>query len=294
MRALVIGASGQVGGSLLTSLRARGHEASGTYGHNAAPGLEPLDLSDHAAVERAVSATRPDWVFCPAGLSHVDYCEDHEDEAMAANRDGPAAAARAAEEADAGFVFYSTDYVFDGVAGPFGEDDTPRPQSVYGRSKHEGERAVQEACRRAVVIRTSVVYGAERQEKNFAYQLIRACREGKGFRLAVDQRASPSYNPDVAAASVELCERGLTGLWHIAGPEVLDRYAFALLICKEFDLDASRLTASTTAALGQKAVRPLDGGLKVARAQAHLTTRLRSPAEGLHAMREAIERGRPH
>jgi len=293
MRALVIGASGQVGAPLLTSLRARGHEACGTYGHNAVPGLDPLDLTDHAAVARAVAAARPDWVFCPAGLSHVDYCEDHVDEAMAANRDGPAAAARAAEVAGAGFVFYSSDYVFDGVAGPFGEDDTPRPLCVYGRSKHEGERAVQEACRRAVVIRTSVVYGPERQEKNSVYQLIRACREGKGFRLAEDQRASPSYNADVAAASVELCERGLAGLWHVAGPEVLDRYAFALLICKEFGLDASRLTAITTAALGQKAARPLDGGLKVAKAQAQLKTRLRSPAEGLHAMREAIERGGP-
>ena len=293
MRALVIGASGQVGASLLTSLRARGHEARGTYGHHATPGLDPLDLTDHAAVARAVAAARPDWVFCPAGLSFVDYCEDHVDEAMAANRDGPAAAARAAEVAGAGFVFYSSDYVFDGVAGPFGEDDTPRPRNVYGRSKHEGERAVQEACRRAVVIRTSVVYGPERQEKNSVYQLIRACREGKGFRLAADQRASPSYNPDVAAASVELCERGQAGLWHVAGPEVLDRYAFALLICTEFGLDASRLTAITTAALGQKAPRPLDGGLKVAKAQAQLTTRLRSPAEGLHAMREAIERGGP-
>jgi len=292
MRSLVIGASGQVGAALLTTLRARGHEARGTYGHNATPGLDPLDLTDHAAVARAVAAARPDWVFCPAGLSFVDYCEDHVDEAIAANRDGPAAAARAAEAAGAGFVFYSSDYVFDGVAGPFGEDDTPRPRNVYGRSKHEGERAVQEACRRAVVIRTSVVYGPERQEKNSVYQLIRACREGKGFRLAADQRVSPSYNPDVAAASVELCERGLAGLWHIAGPEVLDRYAFALLICKEFGLDASRLTAVTTAALGQKAPRPLDGGLKVAKAQAELGTILRSPAEGLRAMREAIERGR--
>jgi dTDP-4-dehydrorhamnose reductase len=293
MRALVIGASGQVGALLLTSLRARGHDARGTYGHHVTPGLEPLDLTDHAAVARAVAAARPDWVFCPAGLSFVDYCEDHVDEAMAANRDGPAAAGRAAEAAGAGFVFYSSDYVFDGVTGPFGEDATPRPRSVYGRSKHEGERAVQAACRRAVVIRTSVVYGPERQEKNSVYQLIRACREGKGFRLAVDQRTSPSYNADVAAASVELCERGQAGLWHIAGPEVLDRYAFALLICKEFGLDASRLTAVTTAALGQKAARPLDGGLKVAKAQAQLKTGLRSPAEGLHAMREAIERGRP-
>ena len=290
MRALVIGASGQVGARIMTTLRARGHEACGTYGHNSAPGLDPLDLSDHAAVARAVAAARPDWVFCPAGLSHVDYCEDHVDEAMAANRDGPEAAARAAESTGAGFVYYSSDYVFDGVAGPFGEDDTPRPLSVYGRSKHEGEGATARACSRAVIIRTSVVYGPEPQEKNFVYQLIRACRAGQGFRPAVDQRASPSYNPDVAAASVELCERGLLGLWHVAGAEVLDRYAFALLVCKEFGLDAARLTAVKTAALGQKASRPLDGGLKVSKAQARLTTQLRGPAEGLRAMREALER----
>jgi dTDP-4-dehydrorhamnose reductase len=292
MRALVIGASGQVGAALMDALRERGHEVRGTYASHPAHGLDPLDLSDHAAVARSVAVARPDWVFCPAGLSHVDYCEDHADEAMAANRDGPAVAARGAAQAGAGFVYYSTDYVFDGVGGPFGEDDAPRPLGVYARSKHEGEQAVMLACRRAVIIRTSVVYGPERQEKNFVHQLIRACREGRDFRLAVDQRASPSYNPDVAAASVELCERGLLGFWHVAGPEVIDRYAFAVLVSKEFGLDASRLTPVTTTALGQKARRPLDGGLKVGKAQARLTTPLRAPAAGLHAMREALERDR--
>ena len=288
MRALVIGASGQVGAALLHVLRERGHEARGTHGRNAAPGLAPLDLTDHAALARAIAEARPDWVFCPAGLSHVDYCEDHPDLALAINRDGPAAAARACEAAGAGFVYYSSDYVFDGVAGPFGEDDTPRPLCVYGRSKHEGEEAVRAACRRAVVIRTSVVYGPETQGKNFVYQLIRACRAGQAFRPAVDQRASPSYNPDVAAASVELAERGLTGLWHVAGPETIDRWAFTLLIGREFGLDTSRLSPVKTSELKQRAVRPLDGGLRVTKAQAALATRLRPPAEGLAAMHEAL------
>jgi len=287
MRALVIGASGQVGAALLHALRSRGHEAHGTHAQHAAPGLAHLDITDHAAVARAVAGAQPDWIFCPAGLSHVDYCEDHPAEAMAANRDGPAVAARAAEATGAGFVYYSTDYVFDGKGGPFGEDDAPRPLCIYGRSKHEGEQAVLAACRRAIVIRTSVVYGPERQEKNFVYQLLRACRAGNGFRLAVDQKASPSYNPDVAAASVELAEGDLLGIWHIAGPEVLDRYTFALRISREFGLDTSKLTAVTTAALNQKAPRPLEGGLKVAKAQTRLKTRLRGTAEGLCAMREA-------
>src|SRR5262250_2787411 len=91
----------------------KGPVPRGTHAQHPAPGLYHLDFTDHAAVARAVEAARPDWVFCPAGLSFVDYCEDHPDEAMAANRDGPAAAARAAELLGAGFVYYSTDYVFD-------------------------------------------------------------------------------------------------------------------------------------------------------------------------------------
>jgi dTDP-4-dehydrorhamnose reductase len=288
MRALIIGASGQVGAALLGMLRERGNEVQGTHAGHPIPGLAHLDITDHAAVGRAVTDARPDWVFCPAGLSHVDYCEEHPDEALAINRDGPRAVARAAQGAGAGFVFYSSDYVFDGVGGPFGESDAPRPLSVYGRSKWEGEQAVASACERAIVIRTSVVYGPERQEKNFVYQLIRACRERRPFRPAVDQRASPSYNPDVAAASVELVARGLLGLWHVAGAEVLDRYAFALLICGAFGLDVSRLMPVPTATLAQKARRPLDGGLRIEKARAALTTRLRAPAEGLAEMRRLL------
>ena len=293
MRALVIGASGQVGAALLRVLRARGHEAVGTWAHHAFPGLVPLDFADAAAVERLIAETRADWVLCPAALSHVDYCEDHPEEAFAANLHAPLAAAKAAARAGAGFVYYSSDYVFDGVGGPYAEDAVPRPLGVYGQSKWEGEQAVRGALERSLVVRTSVVYGPERQEKNFVYQLIGACRGGQGFRPAVDQRASPSHNEDVATATVECCEREERGTWHLAGADVLDRLAFARLICRVFDLDASRLTPATTAELQQKAARPLDGGLRIAKAQSRLRTPLRGVEEGLRAMRAALAAGPP-
>jgi dTDP-4-dehydrorhamnose reductase len=289
MRVLVIGASGQMGAALLRVLRARGHEAVGTWAHEASPGLVPLDFTDSAATERLITGTRPDWVICPAALSHVDYCEEHPDEAFAANLHGPLVAAQAAGRVGAGFVYYSSDYVFDGVDGPYAEDARPRPLGVYGQSKAEGEQAVLGALERALVVRTSVVYGPERQEKNSAYQLIRTCRSGKGFRPAVDQRASPSYNPDVAAATVECCERELRGTWHLAGADVLDRMAYARLVCRVFELDASCLTAATTAQLGQKAARPLNGGLRIDKAQAQLRTPLRGVEAGLRAMRAALD-----
>ena len=289
MRALVIGASGQVGAALLRALGERGHEATGTYSRHAVEGAWPLGITDARAVEHAMAFVKPDWVFCPAGLTHVDYCEEHPDEALAVNRDGPLHAARMAQRGGAGFVYYSTEYVFDGERGPYAEDDPARPLSRYGLSKWEGERAILEAMRRAIVVRTTVVYGPDRQEKNFVYQLIRNCRSGQGMRIPVDQVSSPTYNADLAAASVELAERELTGVYHLAGDGVLDRFAFALLACRVFGLDASRLTPVSTAALGQKAPRPLKGGLSIAKARAVLRTLLQSPEAGLRAMREAIE-----
>ena len=291
MRALVIGASGQVGAVLLRVLAARGHHAVGTWAHHAYPGLVPLDLADTGALERLLGEHRPDWVLCPAALSHVDYCEEHPEEAFAVNMRAPEAAALGAARAGAGFVYYSSDYVFDGVGGPFVEEAPPRPLGVYGHSKAEGEAAVLGALDRALVVRTSVVYGPERQEKNFVYQLIRACRSGQGFRPAVDQRASPSYNEDVATATVECCEREERGIWHLAGADTLDRMAFSRLVCRVFELDGSRLTPATTAELRQKAARPLDGGLDVGRARRLLKTPLRGAEEGLRAMKTALAGG---
>ena len=288
MRALVIGASGQVGGALCGELARRGHSVTGTHARVAAPGTVPLDLADAAAVERLVGEVGPDWVFCAGALTRVDYCEDHPDEAGRLNRDGPRAAARAAARTGAGFVLYSSEYVFDGTAGPYAEDDRPNPLSVYGRTKWEAELAVRDALSRCLVVRTTVVYGPERQQKNFVYQVIRCCRAGERMLVPADQVSSPTYNGDLAAASVELAERGTTGIVHVAGTSVLDRYRFAVLAAQVFDLDSAWLVPVSTASLGQRATRPLRGGLNVDRALRTLTTPLRSAPEGLETMRKAI------
>lgn len=292
MHALVLGASGQIGAALLYRLRERGHAVLGTHHRVASPETEPLDFTDAAATEALIARVHGaslDWVFCPAGLTLVDACEDHPDAAYLANRDAPAVAARAAARRGAGFVYYSTEYVFDGTAGPYTEAATPTPVSVYGRSKLEGERWVMAENPRAIVIRTTVVYGPEPQGKNFVYQLLRNAMTGARRDVPNDQRSSPTYNQDLAAASVELTERNWRGVLNVAGPEVLDRYAFALLACEVFGLESRFVTPVRTAALRQKAPRPLQAGLVVDRARALLKTPLRTPREGLAAMRRALE-----
>jgi dTDP-4-dehydrorhamnose reductase len=288
VRAAVIGASGQVGTALRRRLSAAGWDFVGTRGRFVAQDLQPLDIADLGAVERFVTAAASDCVFFPAALTFVDYCEDHPDEAMRLNRDAPATAARAAAKQGARFVFYSSEYVFDGTRGPYAEDDPPCPMSVYGRSKHEGELATLEENPLALVIRTQVVYGPEPQGKNFVYQLLRRLGARETVRIPVDQVACPTYNVDLAAASVELVERGLTGIYHVAGSDALDRHAFARLACEVFWLDASRLQPVKTADLGQRARRPLLGALRSDRTRAVLTTELRGAREGLVAMKQAL------
>lgn len=289
MRALVIGGSGQVGAAVCVRLAERGHAVVATYRGVPRPGTRPLDLTDTAATERLVAEVEPDWVVCPAGLTHVDRCEEHPEEALAINRDAPAAAARAAAKLGAGFVYFSTDYVFDGTRGPYAEDDPVGPLSVYGRSKWEGEQRVLEENPRAAIVRTTVVYGPEPQGKNTVYQILRRARAGERVRVPGDQVTTPTYNVDLAAAVVELVERDFRGVVHIAGPTLLDRHAFALEVCAVFGLDAGLVESVETAALGQPARRPLRGGLVIDRARRLLTTPLRTPREGLTAMRRALE-----
>jgi len=288
MRALVIGGSGQVGAALEGILVARGHTAVATHHRVPQPGTVQLDVRDEAATARLMTDAAPDVVFCPAGLTVVDYCEDHPDEAFVANCEAPARAAALAAERGAAFVFFSTEYVFDGRDGPYGEDDPVAPLSVYGRSKLDGERAVMAANARALVVRTTVVYGPEPQGKNFIYQLRRRAAAGEPLKVPADQRSSPTFNVDLAAATIDLVERAARGVVHVAGPSVIDRYAFARMACDVFALDARLVVPVMTADLQQRAARPLNAGLRIERVRRQIATPLRDPAAGLAAMRATL------
>lgn len=289
MRALVVGASGQVGSALMGVLQRRGHEATGTYYTHPVPSYLPLDLNDQAKARRLAHSARPDWIFCPAGMTQADRCEEHPEEARRQIVEGPLAVASLAREIGAGFFYYSSAYVFDGRAGPYGEEDSPSPLNVYGRCKLEAEQAIQTNLDRWVIARTVVVYGPEPQEKNFVCQVVRNARCGVRMPVAVDQISNTTYNEDLARASVELAERGKLGIYHLAGPDSLDRYSFARMVCSVFDLDPGFLEPETTAQLLQQAPRPLGARLRTDKAFTELMTRLRPAQEGLEAMKACLQ-----
>jgi dTDP-4-dehydrorhamnose reductase len=282
MRAVVIGGSGQIGGWLLRLLAERGHEAVGTYATAAFPGLVQLDAADLERAAQWVREQRPDVVFYPAGFTWVDGCERDPAHARAANVDQPLNLAHAAARLGARFVYFSTDYVFDGANGPYGEDDAPRPLSVYGQAKLEAEVALAEFGGMELTVRTAWVFGPERQGKNFAYQLVRSLRQGRPLVCPSDQVSSPSYAPGVAHAVLDLVEVEYSGLVHVAGPETISRPQFARAIADSFGLDPTLIVAKPTAELGQGAPRPLCGGLATRRLDSLLPGRMRGLAAALN------------
>ena len=292
MKAVVIGGSGQIGGWLLRSLAKRGHESVGTYCTVAYPGLVHVDGADLEGSAAWLRSQAPDVVFFPAGFTWVDGCERDPAKARGANLQQPLNLARVAAEVGSKFVYYSTDYIFDGEDGPYDESAPTNPLSVYGVAKLDAELALADILGDSLLIaRTSWVFGPERQGKNFAYQLVKTLRSGKTLTVPSDQISSPSYGPDVAEASVRLIEAGRSGVYHVVGPEVLSRPAFAGAIAQAFGLDPDQIESRTTAELGQGAPRPLNGGLLAPRLAAELPGVMRLLRDALHDFRETVASG---
>ena len=207
MRVAVTGASGLVGRSLLRLLTADGRQE--------ALGLTraELEVTDRAAVERCLAMLRPQAVIHCAAYTDVDGAERLPARAMAVNAEGAEWVARAASSVGARVVYLSTDYVFDGEKeSPYTEEDAPRPLSVYGRSKLEGEERVRAVSGGAsLVLRTGWLYGAGKGFVDWARDRVRA---GDSSRFVADQVGSPTWALELARAILRLVERQESGLFH--------------------------------------------------------------------------------
>ncbi|MDE1156248.1 MAG: SDR family oxidoreductase [Acidobacteriaceae bacterium] len=282
-RVLVVGSTGQLGTALCHLL---GEKALPAARRQLSPEIIPLDLELLAATPSAaaelVAQYQPTAILCAAGATDVERCEADQSWAAAANHLGPLALANAAK--DVPFVFLSTDYVFDGHDGPYAEDAPAVPLSVYGRTKLEGEQAILAAHPNSLVLRTTTVYGPDPQGKNFLYTLRRVLTAGNTMRVPTDQLATPTYNEDLAKATLQLLAQRATGIVHVAGPDFLSRYDFSLLACEILKLPTENLQALTTPELKQNAARPLRGGLKIEKLLSMLGENpMRSAAEGIRS-----------
>ncbi len=278
MKVLVTGAGGQLGRALVERLGDR---------LVAAPRREELDVTDAGAARAVVSRSRPGVVINAAAYNKVDAAESEPQEALAVNAVGVLHLARAAAEVGALFVHVSTDYVFDGQASrPYVEDDPPRPLNVYGVSKRAGEMMVAASGARAILIRTSGVFGpggSRGKGGSFVDRILERARAGRALRVVADQVFSPTYAPDLADALLTLVERGAEGVVHVANDGACTWHELAAAA-----LELAGVTATVeriaSADLGAAARRPPYSVLSTARYRALSGRPLRPWREALAEM----------
>jgi dTDP-4-dehydrorhamnose reductase len=214
MRVCVTGKRGQVVACLLERAAPVGVEV-------VACGRPELDLARPDSIAPALEGVRPDVVVNAAAVTAVDEAEGDPAGTHLVNAEGAGHVASAAKRLGLPVVQISTDYVFDGQAGrPYLEDDTPRPLSVYGRSKLEGERLVALANPRHLILRTAWVYSPF--GRNFLTFMLATARARKVIEVASVQRGSPTSGLDLADAILRLAKQLCSntpyhGVFHFAG-----------------------------------------------------------------------------
>lgn len=183
MKILVTGKNGQVGFELQRALA--------PLGEVIAVDQADCDLSSPEAIRQLVRRIQPQVIVNPAAYTAVDKAESDVATATAVNAIAPGIFGEEAKAIGALVVHYSTDYVFDGrKVAPYGEDDTPNPQSVYGKTKLQGEQALQQSAADCLIFRTSWVFGAH--GGNFAKTMLRLAAEKERLNIVADQWGAPT------------------------------------------------------------------------------------------------------
>jgi dTDP-4-dehydrorhamnose reductase len=275
MRLLVTGAAGMLGRDVVAAARDAGHEV-------AALARADLDITDAEAVSSAIRDARPDAVINCAAWTDVDGAEADEAGATAVN--GAGAGNIAAAAGDALVVHVSSDYVFDGEASePYPEDAATGPRSAYGRSKLAGEQAVASAGARAVIVRSSWLFGPH--GRNFVDTMRRLGAERDELAVVDDQVGCPTYTGHLAPALVSIAEQGTTGVLHVAGTGRCSWFDLAVAIFEETGLHCD-VRRQSTADAGRPAPRPAFSALASTRSDAPVLPPWR---EGLRAHLARLE-----
>ena len=260
MKVMVTGAGGMLGHDIVRLAEDMRHQV-------VALTREDLDVTDPARVERIITRERPGAVINCAAWTNVDGAEEGEREASLVNAQGAGFVADAAAKVHAKLIYPSTDYVFGGESGPYGESDDPDPINAYGRTKLGGERATALVNRQSFIVRTSWLFGPH--GANFVETMLRLGQGGGPVVVVHDQVGCPTYTGHLAVGLLRLVDSAAYGIHHMAAEGSCSWYEFAMEIFRQAEV-VTRVMASSSDMMERPAKRPANSVL-ISRRSAPIT-----------------------
>ncbi len=225
MKVLIVGSNGQLGWELQRTIP-RGIDIS-------AVDMPQIDITNPESIAGVMDRENPDWVINCAAYTNVDRAESDRDAAHAINCEGAGNLARAVSRAGARLVHISTDFIFSGEGSrPYRPEDVPAPQSVYGRTKLDGEKVVEQVLgKETLIIRTAWLYSSHGH--NFVHTMIRLMKEKPALTVIDDQIGTPCWARGLAEAVWAAVEKNLSGIFHWTDAGAASWYDFAVAIQEE-------------------------------------------------------------
>ena len=258
MKYLIIGGTGVIGYKILQNILKDGDTVEFTYLNNK-QGLKNahfLDIRNSIQTKNLIKSISPDIVIHCSALSNVDLCETKKQDAETINVSGTKSIVDGCIESNSKIVYVSTSFVFDGKRKYF-EDDNTSPSTFYGYTKFRGEEIVKESNLPFLIIRTDQPYCwvEQWQHTNSVIRVIDSLKKNKIFHEVNDWYNVPTYVPDLVNATIRLIKLKKEGIFHVCGSDFLNRYDWALLTAKIFQLDPNLIKPINSSSLNLSAKR---------------------------------------
>ncbi len=249
-----------------------------------------LDITNRKQVLDVIGQHQPDVVINTAAMTNVDACEDDKLGCDKLNVDAVQYIVDGCKANNCHLVHLSTDFIFDGTAGPYKEEDEPNPVSYYGESKLKAEKIVQESGVAAAILRTVLVYGIveDMSRSNIVLWAKGALEKGEAINVVNDQFRSPTLAEDLADGCILAAKQKATGVYNISGKDQLNVMQIVEAVADFWNLDKSIINPISSTTLNQRAKRPPVTGFVLDKARNELGYNPHSFAEGIAVLSEQM------
>jgi dTDP-4-dehydrorhamnose reductase len=253
--------------------------------------FESLDITNTAEVQRILEKYSPDVVINTAAMTNVDACETRREEAMIMNVEAVENLIGCCIKFNSHLVHLSTDFVFNGTNGPYIETDEPDPLSYYAYTKLEAEKKIRESNLKWTIIRTIIIYGVvdDNSRSNVVLWAINSLKNNKTITVINDQFRSPTLSEDLANACIAAAVKGVTGIYHVSGREVMNILDIVKIVADFFQLDSSYIQPVSSEDLRQPAKRPPVTGFIIDKAVKELEFHPHTFLEGLSLIKKQLK-----